>query len=202
MQLKFTILTGVAAPYLESNVSTNIISVQKAHVASGAEAEITSKDLFAGLRFDKEGNEIEKFILNKPVFRNAKFLISGTNFGCGSSRDAAVHAITAFGIRCVIATSFGDIFFNNCFKNGVLPIVLNETDIISIAKEAEGGGSFEASLVKNKLYSPSGLQFAIDIPEFRRQQLLQGIDEIDLMLNEERAIATFFAERKLARPWI
>lgn len=199
---RFDVLTGVAAPYLETNVSTNTISVQKAHTAGGAEAGVTRDDLFSGLRFDREGREVPSFVLNRVPFRAARFLITGGNFGCGSSREAAVHAIAAFGIRCVIAPSFGEIFFNNCFKNGVLPIVLAEAEVIAIAREAEAGGAFTADLAANTLVTPDGRRYPVTIPAFRRQQLLEGLDEIDLTLRREAEITAFHAGLVQRRPWM
>ncbi len=198
----FTVLSGVAAAYLERKVSTNKISVQKAHVAGGAEAGVTPNDLFSGLRFDRDGREVPTFVLNRAPFRAAKFLVTGENFGCGSSREAAVHALVAFGIRCVIAPSFGEIFFSNCFKNGVLPVVLPEHEVLALAAEAEGGGAFTADLPANVLTTPSGRGLGIELPAFRRQQLLEGLDEISLTLRREGEIAAFHAAAVRRRPWL
>ena len=197
----FGLLAGVAAPYLESDVSTNTISLQKAHVAGGAEAAVTRDDLFSTLRFDNEGREIRAFILNRPPYREAKFLITGGNFGCGSSREGAVHALVAFGIRCVIAPSFGEIFFINCFKTGILPLVLPEQDVLALAAEAETGGIFTADLSANVLRTPDDRILPIKLPSFRRQQLLEGLDEIGLTLRREAEIASFHAAALRRRPW-
>lgn len=202
MAATFTVLSGVAAPYLESNVSTNNISQQKAHGTGGVEAGETADDLFASVRFDRDGREIPTFILNRAPFRSAKFLLTGGNFGCGSSREGAIHALVAFGIRCVIAPSFGEIFFNNCFKNGMLPVVLAEQNVLALAAEAETGGIFTADLPANILTTPSGQRIAIELPAFRRQQLLDGLDEIGLTLQRATDIAAFHADAAGKRPWV
>jgi len=199
---RFTVLSGVAAAYLESNVSTNNISLQKAHVAGGAEAPVTRDDLFSPVRFDREGREVPTFILNRPPFREARFLVTGSNFGCGSSREGAIHALVAFGIRCVIAPSFGEIFFANCFKYGVLPVVLPESDVLALAEESAGGGTFTADLPAGMLMSPDGRRIAIDLPAFRRQQLQDGLDEIGLTLQRIDQVAAFHAEAVRRRPWL
>lgn len=198
----FTTLIGVAAPYLESNVSTNTISVQHAHGAGGAEAPVDRNDLFAGLRFDRAGREVPTFILNRAPFREAKFLITGANFGCGSSREGAVHALVAFGIRAVIAPSFGEIFFANCFKSGVLPIEVSEAEVLALAAEAERGGAFTADLPASTLRTPSGRTRPIELPAFRRQQLLEGLDEVGLALTRSAEIDAFRARHVAARPWV
>ena len=198
----FTVLSGVAAPYLERNVSTNNISQQKAHGTGGVEARETRDDLFASVRFDRDGREIPTFILNRSPFRSAKFLLTGGNFGCGSSREGAIHALVAFGIRCVIAPSFGEIFFNNCFKNGMLPIVLTEQQVLALAAEAEAGGNFTADLPANILTTPNGQALRIELPAFRRQQLLDGLDEIGLTLQRAMDIAAFHTDAAGKRPWV
>ena len=124
----------------------------------------------------EQGKQIPAFVLNRPQFRDAKFLLTGVNVGCGSSREAAVHALVAFGIRCVIAPSFGDIFYSNCFKNGVLPIIRSEAEVLALAREAEPGGSaavFTADLLASTLVTPSGRTIRIELAAFRRQQLLE-----------------------------
>jgi 3-isopropylmalate/(R)-2-methylmalate dehydratase small subunit len=204
MPAPFTTLTGAAAPYLEENVSTNVISVQRPH-GDDAAALDPRDELFSGLRFDAAGNERPDFVLNRPEFRDARFMIAGANFGCASSREAAVTALVAFGIRSVIAPSFGDIFFSNCFKFGVLPILLPADDVLALAAEAAPGAPaalFSADLAKNELVSPSGRRLAIPLPAFRRQQLLQGLDEVELTLRKTDAIARFHRSSAARRPWI
>jgi len=199
----FTTLTGAAAPYLEENVSTNVISVQRPH--SAPPYAQPSDELFFGLRFDADGNEIADFVLNRPQYRAVKFLIAGANFGCASSRENAVTALAAFGIRCVIAPSVGDIFFNNCFKFGVLPILLPEDAVLALADEAAPGAPdaiFTADLPNDTLTTPSGRKIAIPLPAFRRQQLLEGLDEIALTLRRGNEIAAFHEAAAAERPWV
>jgi len=204
MTTAFTTLSGAAVPYLEENVSTNVISVQKPHGQSADTSE-PRDELFSGLRFDANGNEYPDFIFNRPEFRDAKFLLAGANFGCASSRENAVIALSAFGIRCLIAPSTGDIFFNNCFKFGVLPIILPEDDVLALAAEAVPGAPsaiFSADLVTSELVSPSGRKLAIPLPAFRRQQLLEGLNEVELTLQRAREIATFHHTADGQQPWI
>lgn len=203
MAERFTTLTGAAAPYPEENVSTNVISLQRPH---GAAPYASPRDeLFFGLRFDADGNEIPDFILNRPAFREARFLIAGANFGCASSREAAVKALAAFGIRCVVAPSVGEIFFNNCFRFGVLPVLLPQDDVLALAGEAAAGAPeaiFTADLETNTLTAPSGRTFAIPLPAFRRQQLLEGLDEVALTLQRGGDIAAFHETARARHPWL
>ena len=204
MTSSFTTLSGAAVPYLEENVSTNVISVQKPHGQS-ADDNDPRDELFSGLRFDENGNERPDFIFNRAEFRDAKFILAGANFGCASSRENAVIALSAFGIRCVIAPSVGDIFFNNCFKFGVLPIILPEGDVLALAAEAAPGAPsaiFSADLVTSELVTPSGHKLAIPLPAFRRQQLLEGLNEVDLTLRRADEIATFHHTASDREPWI
>jgi 3-isopropylmalate/(R)-2-methylmalate dehydratase small subunit len=204
MSTAFTILTGAAAPYLEENVSTNVISVQKPHGRS-TEDEDPRDELFSGLRFDENGAEVADFVLNRPAFRDAKFIIAGANFGCASSRENAVTALAAFGIRCVIAPSVGDIFFNNCFKFGVLPVILPQDEVLALAEEAAPGAPsaiFSADLTSNELVTPSGRMLAIPLPAFRRQQLLEGLNEVELTLRRAAEIAAFHRTASRQAPWI
>jgi 3-isopropylmalate/(R)-2-methylmalate dehydratase small subunit len=204
MTASFTTLSGAAVPYLEENVSTNVISVQKPHGESQDSAD-PRDELFSGLRFDANGQEQPDFVLNRPEFRNAKFIVAGANFACGSSREEAVTALCAFGIRCVIAPSVGDIFFNNCFKFGVLPIILPEAEVLALAAEAAPGAPaaiFRADLVNSELVTPSGRKLAISLPAFRRQQLLEGLDEVELTLRRAEEIAAFHRSASEQRPWV
>lgn len=161
-------------------------------------------DLFTGMRFDAEGGEIPEFVLNKPEFREAKILVTGENFGCGSSREAAVWALAAFGIRCVIAPSFGQIFANNCYKSGVLPVALPQDAVFRIAKEAAPGAPnalFTVDLMETEIVAPSGEKVSFSIPAFRREQLLDGTDEIELSLRREKFIDAYHAEVHSKKPW-
>ena len=204
MPASFTTLSGAAAPYLEENVSTNVISVQKPHGQSPGNDD-PRDELFSGLRFDENCKERPDFIFNQPEFRDAKFIVAGANFGCASSRENAVTALCAFGIRCVIAPSTGEIFFNNCFKFGVLPIILPEDDVLALAAEAAPGAPsaiFSADLVTSELVSPSGRKLAIPLPAFRRQQLLEGLNEVELTLRRADEIAAFHHTAGGQQPWI
>jgi 3-isopropylmalate/(R)-2-methylmalate dehydratase small subunit len=200
----FTTLSGAAVPYLEENVSTNVISVQKPHGQDTANAD-PRDELFSGLRFDENGKEHPDFIFNRAEFRDAKFIIAGANFGCASSRENAVTALSAFGIRCIIAPSTGDIFFNNCFKFGVLPVILPEDEVLALAAEAAPGAPsaiFSADLSTSELVSPSGRTLAIPLPAFRRQQLLEGLNEVELTQRRADEIATFHNTATGQQPWI
>lgn len=204
MGTSFTTLTGAAAPYLEENVSTNVISVQKPHGQSADDAD-PRDELLSGLRFDQNGEEIPNFVLNRPEFRDAKFIIAGANFGCASSRENAVTALANFGIRCVIAPSVGDIFFNNCFKFGVLPVILPQDEVLALAAEAAPGAPsaiFSADLTTSELVTPSGRRLAIPLPAFRRQQLLEGLNEVELTLRRADDIAAFHAAASGQQSWI
>ncbi len=204
MPASFTTLSGAAVPYLEENVSTNVISVQKPH-GHGADTADPRDELFSSLRFDMNGKERPEFILNRPEFREAKFIVTGANFGCASSREAAVIALSDFGIRCVIAPSVGDIFFNNCFKFGVLPIILPDEDVLALAAEAGPGAPssvFSADLLNSELVTPSGRKLGIPLPTFRRQQLLKGLDEVELTLQRAEEITEFHRSAGGRRPWI
>lgn len=204
MIASFITVSGAAAPYLEENVSTNVISVQKPHGQSADETD-PRNELFSGLRFDADGRERPDFVLNRPEFRDAKFIVAGANFGCGSSREDAVNALSAFGIRCVIAPSMGGIFFNNCFKFGVLPIILPEDDVLALAEEAAPGAPgaiFSADLVTSQLVTPSGRKLPIALPAFRRQQLLEGLNEVALTLRRSGDIAAFHRSASRKQPWI
>lgn len=208
MGVPFTTLSGAAAPYLEENVSTNVISVQKPHGGNSVPGD-PRDELFSGLRFDADGNEIADFVLNRPQYRDAKFIITGANFGCASSRELAVTALSDFGIRCVIAPSVGDIFFNNCFKFGVLPLILPEEEVLSLAEEAapgappgETGALFSANLEKSELITPSGRTLAIPLPAFRRQQLLEGLNEVELTLRRAGEIDAFQQSAAGQQPWV
>jgi 3-isopropylmalate/(R)-2-methylmalate dehydratase small subunit len=208
MPISFTTLTGGAAPYLEENVSTNVISVQRPHGQVAADAD-PRDELFSGLRFDENGAERPDFVLNRPEYRTVKFIITGANFGCASSRELAVVALSDFGIRCVIAPSVGDIFFNNCFKFGVLPIILPEDEVLALAAEAapgappgETGAIFSADLIKSELVTPSGRILGIPLPAFRRQQLLEGLDEVELTLQRAAEIDAFHQAAAERQPWV
>ncbi|MBT3432591.1 MAG: 3-isopropylmalate dehydratase small subunit [Nitrospinaceae bacterium] len=209
MPEKFARLVGHAAPFLEKNLDTQTIAPGKRPWEGGGHLQLapeTTKpvDLFTSMRFDSKGGEIPDFVLNKPEFRESKILVTGENFGCGSSREAAVWALAAFGIRCVIAPSFGQIFANNCYKSGVLPVVLAPDIVLRFAEEAAPGARgavFEIDLVETEILAPSGEKVLFSIPAFRREQLMDGTDEIELSLRRESLIDAYHTEVHSNKPW-
>jgi len=198
----FTTLTGVAAPLPMVNVDTDMIIPKqflKTIVRTGL-----GKALFDELRYRPDGGEIPGFVLNKPAYRKAKILVTGANFGCGSSREHAPWALLDFGIRCVIAPSFADIFYNNCFKNGILPVVLPQSDVDKLMDDAERGANAAISidLEKQEIRGPDGGVIRFEIDPFRKQCLFNGWDDIGLTLRNEQKISAFEAARKSSQPWL
>jgi 3-isopropylmalate/(R)-2-methylmalate dehydratase small subunit len=199
---KFTTLTGVAAPLPMMNVDTDMI-IPKQFLKTIARTGL-GKALFDEMRYDQSGNELEDFVLNQPAYRNAQILVAGDNFGCGSSREHAPWALLDYGIRCVIAPSFADIFFNNCFKNGILPIVLPQEDVDKLMDDAERGANavVTVDLEKQEIRGPDGGTIAFEVDPFRRHCLLNGLDDIGLTLEEEHAIDAFENRARTERPWV
>jgi len=198
---KFTTLTGVAAPLPIVNVDTDMI-IPKQYLKTIKRTGL-GKGLFAELRYREDGSENPDFVLNKPAYRNAKILVAGDNFGCGSSREHAPWALLDFGIRCVISTSFADIFYNNCFKNGILPVAVSPEDIEKLFDDAERGANatLTIDLEKQEIYGPDGGMLSFEIDASRKHCLLNGLDDIGLTMEKAPAIEAY--ERKLAeRPWI
>jgi 3-isopropylmalate/(R)-2-methylmalate dehydratase small subunit len=201
---KFTVLRGVAAPIVRPNINTDILVRVEAlmYVPRGQ----LGKYVFETWRYRADGCEEPDFVLNKPAYRGAKIIIGGDNFACGSSREAAVWALFDFGVRCVIAPGFGDIFFNNCFQNGMLPIVLPANVVEQLGHEAEhadaGGAEFTIDLERQLIVTPSGRQVPFTVDAARRRALLEGLDEIAMTLSMEGEITKFQASDKLRRPWI
>jgi 3-isopropylmalate/(R)-2-methylmalate dehydratase small subunit len=198
---KFTTLTGVAAPLPIVNVDTDMI-IPKQYLKTIKRTGL-GKGLFAELRYREDGSENPDFVLNKPAYRNAKILVAGDNFGCGSSREHAPWALLDFGIRCVISTSFADIFYNNCFKNGILPIAVSPEDIEKMFDDAERGANatLTIDLEKQEIYGPDGGTLSFEIDASRKHCLLNGLDDIGLTMEKASAIEAY--EKKLAeRPWI
>lgn len=193
-----TAVTGPAAPFLEPNVNTDVII--RIERLTGVPREDLGRYAFEALRHAQGGDPA--FILDTPPFRGAPILIAGRNFGCGSSREGAVWALMGLGLRAVIAESFGDIFFNNCFQNGLLPVVLPKDAVDRLAAAARTGAPVTVDLVAREVRAPSGegLPFAID-PQ-RRQALLDGLDEIGGTLTREAEITAWQARDRAARPWI
>jgi 3-isopropylmalate/(R)-2-methylmalate dehydratase small subunit len=199
---KFTKLTGVAAPLPMINVDTDMI-IPKQFLKTIKRSGL-GKNLFDEMRYDDNGNEIPDFVLNKPAYRNAQILVSGDNFGCGSSREHAPWSLLDFGIRCVIAPSFADIFYNNCFKNGILPIRLPQEDVDKLMADAERGANatITVDLEKQEITGPDGGCITFEVEEFRKHCLLNGLDDIGLTLQKSDAINAFEAKRAAAQPWL
>ena len=199
---KFTKLTGIAAPLPLINVDTDMI-IPKQFLKTIQRSGL-GKNLFDEMRYDGEGNEIAEFVLNRPAYRNAEILVSGDNFGCGSSREHAPWALLDFGIRCVIAPSFADIFYNNCFKNGILPIALPQAEVDKLMDDAERGANatLTVDLASQTISGPDGGTIHFDIDPFRKHCLLNGLDDIGLTLEKSAAIASFEAKAAAERPWV
>jgi 3-isopropylmalate/(R)-2-methylmalate dehydratase small subunit len=200
----FTTLSAVAAPILRANVDTDLIIPIDRMVGNAVRGTL-GRWCFRALRYLPDGSENPEFILNRPPYRGAEILITGPNFGCGSSREAAVWALQEMGIRAVVGSSFGDIFFNNCFQNGVLPVVLDEAVVRSLAAEVEasqGAGRVTVDLAEGVLVSPSGARHAFAVEPRRRTALLEGLDDIGLTLRRGDEIAAFQARDRERRPWI
>jgi 3-isopropylmalate/(R)-2-methylmalate dehydratase small subunit len=198
---KFTSLTGVAAPLDIRNVDTDMI-IPKQYLKTIKRTGLGT-GLFAELRYKDDGSENPDFVLNKPAYRNAKILIAEDNFGCGSSREHAPWALLDFGIRCVISTSFADIFYNNCFKNGILPIAVSPEDLEKLMDDAGRGANATLSidLEKQEIRGPDGGRISFDIDPFRKHCLLNGLDDIGLSLKKADKIESFEARAKAQRPW-
>ena len=199
---KFTTLTGVAAPLPMINVDTDMI-IPKQFMKTIKRTGL-GKNLFDEMRYTTDGKEVADFVLNQTAWRGAKILVAGANFGCGSSREHAPWAIADFGIRCIIAPSFADIFFNNCFKNGILPIVLPQAEVDKLMDDARRGANATVTvdLEKQEIRGPDGgcIRFAVD--PFRKHCLLNGLDDIGLTLQKGDKIAAFEARRQTSQPWL
>ena len=199
---KFTQLTGVAAPLPQINVDTDMI-IPKQFLKTIKRSGL-GRNLFDEMRFDDEGNEIPDFVLNRPAYRNAQILVSGENFGCGSSREHAPWALLDFGIRAVVAPSYADIFFNNCFKNGILPIVLPQEQVDVLMKDAEKGANARMTidLETQTITASDGAVFSFEVDPFRKHCLLNGLDDIGLSLEKAAFIESFEAQAAQARSWV
>lgn len=199
---KFTTLTGIAAPLPLINIDTDMI-IPKQFLKTIKRSGL-GKNLFDEMRFDQSGNEIPEFVLNKPAYRDAQILVAGDNFGCGSSREHAPWALLDFGIRCVIAPNFADIFFNNCFKNGILPIPLPQEEVDKLMDDASNGANatLTIDLEAQEITRPDGQKIAFEIDPFRKHCLLNGLDDIGLSLTKVEAIDAFEATAQSARPWV
>ena len=198
---KFTRLTGVAAPLPMVNVDTDMV-IPKTYLKV-TERTGLGKHLFAEMRFNEDGSERPDFVLNRPAWRQAEILIAFENFGCGSSREHAPWALRDFGIRCVIAPSFADIFFNNCFKNGILPLVLPKAVCASLIDDAERGANatLTIDLEAQALTRPDGQRIAFEVEPSRRRRLLAGLDEIGATVAKAHRIDAFEARLRQSQPW-
>jgi len=199
---KFTTLTGVAAPLDMINVDTDMV-IPKQFLKTIKRTGL-GKGLFFEMRFDADGNEVEDFVLNKPQYRKAQILVSGENFGCGSSREHAPWAILDFGIRCVIAPSFGDIFYNNCFKNGILPIKLPKEDVDKLMDDAERGANatITIDLESQTIKGPDGGTIEFEIDAFKKHCLVNGLDDIGVTMENAGTIEIFEDTQKTEQPWL
>jgi 3-isopropylmalate/(R)-2-methylmalate dehydratase small subunit len=199
---KFTTLTGVAAPIEIVNVDTDMI-IPKQYLKTIKRTGL-GKGLFAEMRFRDDGSENPDFVLNKPAYRNAKIVVAGDNFGCGSSREHAPWALLDFGISCIISTSFADIFYNNCFKNGVLPVVVSPQDLEKLLDDARRGANatLTVDLESQTIKGPDGGTVHFDIDPHRKQCLLNGLDDIGLTMQKAPAIKSYEEKAAKSRPWL
>jgi len=198
---KFTVLEGVAAPMRVINVDTDMI-IPKQYLKTIKRTGL-GRGLFSEQRYKDDGSENPDFILNKPAYRKAKIIVAADNFGCGSSREHAPWALADYGIRCVISTSFGDIFYNNCFKNGLLPIRVSPEDLDKLFDDAERGANstLTVDLEKQEIRGPDGGVVKFDIDPFRKHCLLNGLDDIGLTQQKQTKIAGYEQKAQAARPW-
>ncbi|RLJ41413.1 3-isopropylmalate/(R)-2-methylmalate dehydratase small subunit [Litoreibacter meonggei] len=199
---KFETLTGIAAPMPLVNIDTDMI-IPKQFLKTIKRSGLGA-NLFDEMRFDRQGNEIADFVLNKPQYREAEILVAGENFGCGSSREHAPWAIKDFGIRCVIAPSYADIFYNNCFKNGILPIVLPQEQVDVLMKDAEKGANARMSidLEAQTVTTSDGEVFSFEVDSFKKHCLMNGLDDIGLTLEKVASVKAFEAKAGAERPWV
>jgi 3-isopropylmalate/(R)-2-methylmalate dehydratase small subunit len=199
---KFDKLSGIAAPMDILNIDTDMI-IPKQFLKTIKRSGLGA-NLFHEMRFDDEGNDRPEFVLNKPAYKEAKIIVAGDNFGCGSSREHAPWALLDYGVRCVISTSFADIFFNNCFKNGILPIKVTAEQRDALMADAADVENPELSvdLVNQTISRPNGATIDFDVEPFRKQCLLDGLDDIGLTLEKGGEINSFEARRDADRPWL
>ena len=197
---KFTTLSGIAAPLPMINVDTDMI-IPKQFLKTIKRSGL-GKNLFYELRFDLQGNIKNDFVLNWDPYTSAKILVTGENFGCGSSREHAPWSLLDFGFRSIIAPSFADIFYNNCFKNGILPIRLDQSDVDHLMKEAENKKTLTINLEEETIVDESGKSINFKIEAFRKKCLIEGLDDISLTLNKSEEISIYEERIKEKFPWI
>ena len=197
---RFTSLEGVAVPFPKNHVDTDVI--YPGRFLSTIQRQGLGHLLFHGLRYHPDGQEREEFILNQPQYRSAKILVAGDNFGCGSSREHAPWALTGFGIRCIISTSFADIFYGNCVKNGILCITLGGDILATLMADAQAAQTLRVDLEAQQITRESGEIIDFQIPAENREKLLSGADEIQLTLEHQDAISRFESQLEERRPWV
>lgn len=199
---KFNKLTGIAAPMPLVNIDTDMI-IPKQFLKTIKRSGLGA-NLFDEMRFDLEGNEIPDFVLNKKAYRNAEIIVAGENFGCGSSREHAPWALIDFGIKCVISTSYADIFYNNCFKNGILPIVLKAKEVEELMKDSQKGENARimVDLEAQTVHSSDGVEFSFVIDKFKKHCLLNGLDDIGLTMEKVSSIDEFEQRYHRQMPWV
>ncbi|MBT9386351.1 3-isopropylmalate dehydratase small subunit [Pseudooceanicola sp. CBS1P-1] len=199
---KFEKFSGIAAPMPLVNIDTDMI-IPKQYLKTIKRSGL-GVSAFAEMRYDEQGNEIPDFVLNKPAYREASVIVAGDNFGCGSSREHAPWALADFGIKVIVSTSFADIFFNNCFKNGMLPIVMPQEVVDVLMKDAEKGANarMEVDLEAQTISTSDGQVFPFEVDAFRKHCLLEGLDDIGLTMEKAPAIDAFEAQAAQSRPWV
>lgn len=198
---KFETLTGVAAPLPIINIDTDMI-IPKQYLKTIKRTGLGTA-LFSEMRYNEDGSENPDFVLNKPAYRDAKILVAGDNFGCGSSREHAPWALLDFGIRCVIATSFADIFYNNCFKNGILPIQVSEEELEKLMDDASRGSNstMTVDLENQVIKGPDGGEISFELDPFRKHCLMNGLDDIGLTMEKAPKIDAYESKIAEAHPW-
>ncbi len=199
---KFLKLRAIAAPLPMANIDTDMIIPQQ-HLKTIKRTGL-GQFAFSNIRYHDDGSERADFILNKPAYRKAEILVTGANFGCGSSREHAPWALKDFGIKCVIAPSFADIFYGNCFKNGILPIILPQESIDLLLDDASRGANaiITVDLENQEISGPDGGKLSFDVDPYRRHCLLNGLDDIGLTLQKKDAIQSYEAKKRLSQPWL
>ena len=199
---KFTTLTGIAAPMPLVNIDTDMI-IPKQFLKTIHRSGL-GKNLFDEMRFFPDGSENPDFVLNKPAWRDAQIIVAGDNFGCGSSREHAPWALLDYGIRCVISTSFADIFYNNCFKNGILPIVLPEAAVKALMADAENGANarLTVDLESQTVTGADGTAYPFEMDPHRKHCLLNGLDDIGLTMQKSAAIEGYETRIAQSQPWV
>jgi 3-isopropylmalate/(R)-2-methylmalate dehydratase small subunit len=204
MPKPFNKLTAIAAPIMRANIDTDVIIRIERLVGNSVRGSL-GRWAFGALRYLADGSENPEFILNREPYRQAEILVTGQNFGCGSSREGAVWSLQEMGIRAVIGSSFGDIFFANCFQNGILPIIVDKQTAENLAAEIEatqGAGKVSIDLESQTITTPEGKTLRFEIDPRRREGLLQGLDEVLLTLQRDHEIRSFQEADRAARPWI